>query len=82
MTEAQFWVLLLAFLSLGLMLVNFFRFNIMFVVAAVFVNVGLAMQPGIPIWLYEAAWILAIGEAAAGIVHLAFGKKNRKRFVG
>lgn len=82
MDDSQFWVLILSIISIGLLFVNFFRFNILIVIAAIFVNIGLAYQPDIPKWLIYAALFLALAEAATGFVRLAFGRKNKNRFTG
>lgn len=82
METSQFWVLILCLLSLGLLIVNFFRFNILIVIAAIFVNIGITQQPGIPIWLYYGAIFLAFAEASTGFVKIVFGKKNKKRYTG
>lgn len=77
------WSPILIFFSLGLLTINFFRFNILFVIAAVFVNIGITQIPGTPLWLIIAAWFLALGEGVAGIVKAIWGKKtHRKRFTG
>lgn len=82
MDTGQFWILILSLLSIGLLIVNFFRFNILIVIAAIFVNIALAQQPGMPLFMYYAAYMLAVAEAATGFVKLAFGKKNKKRYTG
>jgi hypothetical protein len=82
MEDTQFIILILSLLSLGLLIVNFFRFNILLVIAAVFVNIALAYQPGIPIFLIYAALFMALAEITTGFVKLVFGRKNKKRFTG
>lgn len=74
--------LILIFFSLGLLMVNFFRFNILIVLAAIFVNIALAQQPNTPLFVIYAAWFLAFAEGMTGFVRLVFGKKNKKRYVG
>ena len=77
-------VLLIA-LSLGLLMINVFRFNILLVIAAVFINVALAQQPGLPLYVLIGAWFLALAELTAGIAKLVWGnskERKRRRFVG
>lgn len=79
------WTPLLIFFSLGLLMVNFFRFNLLIVIAAVFINIALAQQDGAPLHFLIAAWFLAGAEAIAGIVKLVFGrsrKQKKQRYVG
>lgn len=76
------WTPILIFFSLGLLLVNFFRFNILITIAAIFVNIALAKLPGTPLMVQYAAYMLCLAEASAGFVKLVWGKKNRKRYVG
>jgi len=76
------WTPILVFFSLGLMFVNFFRFNILLVIATVFVNIALAQQPDAPLYLQIGVWFIVLAEAVTGFVRLVFGRKNKKRFTG
>ena len=79
------WTPILIFFSLGLLFVNVFRFNILIVVAAVFVNIALAQQPGTPLYVLIGAYFLALAEATAGFVKLVWGNskaKRQKRYTG
>lgn len=76
------WTPVLVFFSLGLMFVNFFRFNILLVLATIFINIALAKQPNAPLYLQIGVWFIVLAEAATGFVRLTFGRKKRKRFVG
>ena len=82
MDDGQFWILILCILSLGLLIINFFRFNILIVIAAIFVNLALTQQPETPLYVIIAAYFLMFAEATTGFVKLVFGKKNKKRFTG
>lgn len=83
MEDEQFWTLILTIVSLGLLMVNFFRSNLLFTLAGVFVNIGLALQPGVPSWLRVSALLLAVGEAVVFLVRVMMGrKKDKKRWVG
>lgn len=79
------WTPVLIFFSLGLLMVNVFRFNILIVIAAVFINIALAQQPNTPLNVLIGAWFLAFAEATAGFVKLIWGNRKsqkKKRFVG
>jgi len=79
------WPQVLVIMSLGLLMVNVFRFNVFICLAAISVNIALALQPGAPQYLLVGAWLLAAGEGFALGAKLALGnsKKARKnRFVG
>lgn len=81
------WVPVLIAFSLGLLMVNVFRFNIFLVLAAVMVNIALAsfIGPNGPRQLIWAAWLIALAELVAGVYKLALGnskRAKRRRFVG
>lgn len=79
----QFGVILLIISSLGLLIVNFFRFNILFALAGIMVNIWLMTQPDLPRGIFYMALLIAIGEAFALVARIFLGKKNsKKRFVG
>ena len=81
----SFWVIMLAGLSVALLLVNVFRFNLLIVLAAICVNLALAQQPGMPLFMYYAAYLLAFAEATTGFVKFVFGNsraKKKRRYVG
>jgi hypothetical protein len=54
----------------GIMLfVNFFRFNILFVVAAICVDIAVTLNPALPKeWMMWAFYLLAFGEMICAVV--------------
>lgn len=76
------WTPVLVFFSIGLLFVNFFRFNILLVIATVFINIAITQQPNAPLYLQIGVWFIVLGEFLTGFVRLIFGRKNRKRYVG
>ena len=76
------WTPVLVFFSLGLLFVNFFRFNILLVIATIFVNLSLTQQPNTPLYLQIGVWFIVLAEAMTGFVRFIFGRKNKKRYTG
>lgn len=79
------WLFALIFLSLGLLLVNVFRFNVFFAMAAISVNLAIARFPGAPLYLMWAAYLLMAGEGFAFAYKLVFGNtraSRKKRYTG
>ena len=51
-----------------LLIVNFFRFNLLFVVAGFCVNIAIALNPSLPKeWMMWAFYLIALGELIAGV---------------
>lgn len=84
MDDTQFIILILCLMSLGLLFINFFRVNFLFVLAAIAVNIGITQIIGAPKWLIYGAWLLAVGEAVAGVYKFLNGRKrsNKTRYTG
>jgi len=81
---------MLVILSLGLLLVNFFRGNLFVAAASVLVNLTLSWEflqviaessnPTLsnPLWLAVLAeWIIAVAEVLAGVGRLISGRRKR-----
>jgi len=79
------WLFVLIFFSLGLLLINVFRFNVFFALASISVNIAIAKFPGAPLYVIWAAYLLAGGEAFAFAYKLIFGNtraSRKKRYTG
>lgn len=81
MDEHQFAILIMCILLLGLMVINFFRFNVFFSLAAIGVSIGMTLLPGLNAYMRDAAYLIAAGEALAMVVKIIWGKngKNKNR---
>lgn len=84
MDDMQFILLIEIILSIGLLIVTFFRPNVLFTLAGIMINVGITQTPGVNKWIIYGAILLAAGEAFALVGRIAAGgKKNKKtRYTG
>jgi hypothetical protein len=79
---AQDMLLILCIFSGILLLVNFFRSNLLIAIAGMCVNVAIMLVPGCPEWLQWAAGLIAFGEMIAGAVKALGSKGQGKKLIG